>query len=65
MEQPQTQKTEKKGSELELQITANAHYIQEVFGCDYQKCLLWSNRYPGVSKEELLNACIENPDFFN
>lgn len=46
-------------------IKGNANYLAEVFGFSFEKCLKWAQMYPYMTKEELLNFCLAQPDFYN
>lgn len=46
-------------------VKDNANYLVDVLGTPLEKCLKIAQKYPFMTKEELLNFCINTPEFFN
>jgi hypothetical protein len=46
----------------ERDIVDNANYLVNIMEMNFNKCYKIAQKYPGLSKEELLNLYIENPN---
>lgn len=44
---------------------AKANYVAEALDCDIGKCIMWAERFPFMTRQELLNYCLSEPNFFN
>ena len=45
------------------EIIDRANYLVQVFGYDFPKCMKWAQEYAQLSREELLNYCLEDRTF--
>jgi len=46
----------------ERDIVDNANYLVNIMEMNFNKCYKIAQKYPGLSKEELLNLYIDNQD---
>lgn len=56
-------KEEKKEAEFNEQILLEKAMYLTNFGVDFDKCYQWAQTYYTMSKEELVEFCLNSPDF--
>lgn len=42
----------------------NAQYLTDIVGVTFENAVEWAKRFPNLSKEELLDYCINQTSFF-